>query len=470
MTGTAEDNGRLGLRSRVTVAFALGALVLSAGLALITYELARAYLVRQREASVLRQAYVNARLVRAGLRAPSPDLPEILSSLEAPRDSSPVVLHKGNWFAASLAVGPDALPPALREMVVDEGRPARQNFRLDAVPRLAVGVPIPAVDAAYFETFSLETLERTLEILRSSLAAAAVVTTLVGVGIGRWASSLVLQPVAAAARAAAEVADGHLDVRVETGADPDLATLADSFNQMTDALRHRLERDARFASAVSHELRSPLMTLTASVEVLSARRAELGPRAVAALDLLESDLGRFRRLVEDLLEISRIDVGAGQLVAEDVRLVELLRQAVAHSGREGLPVEAGPGAEDLVVRVEKRRLERVVTNLLDNADTHGEGALRICVEGSPEGACFAVEDAGPGVDADEREHIFERFARGRSAGRRGSDEGTGLGLSLVAEHVRLHDGRVWVEERQGGGARFVVELPAAPPGTPPDPG
>lgn len=462
MTAPVEDSERLGLRSRVTVAFALGALVLSVSLAVITYELARAYLVRQREASVLRQAYVNARLVRAGLRAPSPDLPEILSSLEAPRDSSPVVFRQGRWFAASLAVGPDALPVALRETVLS-GTPARQHFRLDAVPRLAVGIPIPAVEAAYFETFSFEMLERTLEILQNSLAAAAVVTTLAGAAMGRWASSRVLQPVAAAARAAAEVADGHLDVRVETGADPDLARLADSFNRMTDVLRHRLERDARFASAVSHELRSPLMTLTASVEVLSARRSELDPRASAALDLLQSDLGRFRRLVEDLLEISRIDVGAGELVAEEVGLVELVRQAVAHSGRGGLPVEVGPGAEDVVVRVEKRRLERVVSNLLDNADTHGEGAVRISVERSPEGARLAVEDAGPGVDPDERDRIFERFARGRATTRRGSDEGTGLGLSLVAEHVRLHEGRVWVEERPGGGARFVVELPAVVP-------
>ena len=464
MTAPVEDGERLGLRSRVTVAFALGALVLSVGLAVITYELARAYLVRQREASVLRQAYVNARLVRAGLRAPSPDLPEILSSLEAPRDSSPVVFRQGRWFASSLAVGPDALPAELREMVLS-GTPARQHFRLDAVPRLAVGVPIPAVEAAYFETFSFETLERTLEILQNSLVAAAVMTTLAGAAMGRWASSLVLQPVAAAARAAAEVANGHLDVRVETGADPDLATLANSFNRMTDVLRHRLERDARFASAVSHELRSPLMTLTASVEVLSARRSELDPRASAALDLLESDLGRFRRLVEDLLEISRIDVGAGELVAEEVGLVELVRQAVAHSGRGGLPVEVAPGAEDVVVRVEKRRLERVVSNLLDNADTHGEGAVRISVERSPEGARFAVEDAGPGVDADERDRIFERFARGRAATRRGNDEGTGLGLSLVAEHLRLHQGRVWVEERPAGGARFVVELPAVTPET-----
>ena len=277
----------LGLRSRVTVAFALGALVLSVGLAVITYELARTYLVRQREASVLRQAYVNARLVRTGLRAPSPDIPALLSSLETPRGSSPVLYYDGEWFAASLAVGRDALPVALRDRVTG-GTPARQRFRLDSVPQLAVGVPIPAAGAAYFETFTLDQLDRTLGVLANSLAAAALVTTLAGAAMGLWASSRVLQPVAEVARAAAEVAGGSLDVRLGVGADPDLATVAQSFNRMTDALRERVQRDARFASAISHELRSPLMTLTASLEVLQGRRAELSEPAATALDLLAS--------------------------------------------------------------------------------------------------------------------------------------------------------------------------------------
>jgi len=75
---------------------------------------------------------------------------------------------------------------------------------------------------------------------------------------------------------------------------------------------------------------------------------------------------------------------------------------------------------------------------------------------------IGVEDHGDGIPPDEREHLFERFYRGRHSGQRGSGQGTGLGLSLVAEHVRLHGGEVWVEDGPGGGARFVVELPLAP--------
>lgn len=459
-SGTGAPFEGLGLRSRVTVAFALGALVVSLGLAALTYEVARTYLVRQREASVLRQAFVNARLVRAGLRAPDPAILEVLSSLETPRGSTAVIFYRGNWFAASLAVGREALPAGLRDRVTG-GIPARQRFRLDQVPQLAVGVPIPAVGAAYFEVFSLEEIERTLSVLQNSLLAAAAFTTLAGAAMGRWASSRVLQPVTEAARAAADVASGRLDVRLELGADPDLATLAHSFNEMTDALRERLKRDARFASAISHELRSPLMTVMASVEVLQGRRSELPARSAAALDLLASDLGRFRRLVEDLLEISRIDAGAGELVGEDVQVVEFVRQALRHASRGGVALEYDDDAETMVVVAEKRRLERVVANLVENADSHGGGVLRVTVQRAGTNVLVAVEDSGPGVSPEDRDRIFERFVRGRAAGRRDGGDGTGLGLSLAVEHIRLHQGRVWVEDRtaDGGGARFVVELP-----------
>ena len=162
------------------------------------------------------------------------------------------------------------------------------------------------------------------------------------------------------------------------------------------------------------------------------------------------------------MEISRIDAGAGELVAEEVRLDELVRQALRHSGQPEVPLDVASGAGGLVVLLDKRRLERVVANLVDNAETHGQGAVRVSVERAGQAARVVVDDAGPGVEPGVRERIFERCVRGPAAGRRGTGEGTGLGLSLVEEHVRLHHGRVWVEERPGGGARFVVELPLGP--------
>jgi signal transduction histidine kinase len=125
-------------------------------------------------------------------------------------------------------------------------------------------------------------------------------------------------------------------------------------------------------------------------------------------------------------------------------------------------------AENLVMRGDRRRLARVVANLIDNARLHGGGAPEIIVseaEGEDEPLAhvwIAVEDHGPGVAAEERTLVFERFARGGVAGRRSASDGAGLGLALVEEHVRMHGGRVWVEDRLDGepGARFVLELPA----------
>jgi signal transduction histidine kinase len=445
---------------RMTLAFALGAFALSVTFASVTYELARTYLLRQREDAVLRQAYVNAGLVRGTLGSSQPPIQRLLTSLELPAGSHPVLFYGGSWYTVSIAFGRDTLPPALRDEVVG-GTAARQRFSVRHKPELAVGIPLPQVGAAYFEVVTLDELSRTLAVLRTSLVAASLITFVGGAFLGAWGSRRVLQPVRAVAGAATQVAGGDLNARVEVGRDPDLASVATAFNRMTDALEERIERDARFASAVSHELRSPLTTLAAAVEVLSARRDELSPRAQVALDLVASEIGRFQRLVQDLLEISRIDAGVSTLAWEDVRLGEFVRHAAKTVSARPFPLDVEPDAARAVVRADKRRLERVVANLVENAENYGGGVVRMGLHRVDGAVQLAVEDAGPGVPRDERDRIFERFARGKAARRRGASDGTGLGLSLVAEHVRLHGGRVWVEDRDGGGARFVIELPAA---------
>jgi two-component system, OmpR family, sensor histidine kinase MtrB len=454
---------RLGLRARVTLAFALGALVLSLSLSALTYLLVRNYLLDQRESSAVRQTYLNARLTRDGLRTLNPVVPRILAGLQAPADSRSVLFYDGNWFASAVGTGRDSLPKALRARVAS-GTPARQSFRRDGHPELAVGVPVPPLGARYFEIFSLDEAEKTLDTLALSLLAAGMLTTVAGAVVGRWASTRLLRPVADVAKAAAAIAGGRLETRLGGIEDADLATLASSFNSMVDALSDRIERDARFASDVSHELRSPLTTLATSVEVLLSRRSEMPIRARAALDLLAGDVKRFQRLVEDLLEISRFDAGVAELHLEEVRLAELVERAVRSAAGPDLPVELGDGVEGLIVEVDKRRLERVIANLIQNAAKYGDGATRVMVARGRSVAFVAVEDAGPGVPPAERQAVFERFFRGSASGRRrgsGSD-GSGLGLSLVAEHVRLHGGQVWVEDGlEGRGARFVVELPVA---------
>lgn len=451
---------RLGLRARFTVAFALGGLVLSMLLAAVTYGLVRENILRQRETSATRQVYLNAGFIRDSLRTAGANPSALLDGLQTPFGASPVLVVGAQAFAPSADRARSEIPKELRDTVA-EGTPARMRFSLDNKPQLAIGIPLPAVDAQYYEIVSLEEVERTLNSLSLALLAAAAVTTLAGAVLGATSSRQVLRPLGQLGIAAQAIAGGRLDTRVARPDDPDLAALIDSFNDMAGALQERIERDARFASDVSHELRSPLTTLAASVEVLKARRDEMPDRAQFALDLLDADINRFTQLVADLLEISKFDAGAAHLELEDVRISELVLNASgAHSST--VPVGVSAEAAAAVVQVDKRRLVRVIANLLDNAAKYGDGATGVEVDLAGDVVRIAVEDRGAGIPVDERDRIFERFARGTAAaGSRGSGEGAGLGLALVREHVALHGGRVWAEERADGepGARFVLELP-----------
>ena len=157
---------------------------------------------------------------------------------------------------------------------------------------------------------------------------------------------------------------------------------------------------------------------------------------------------------------------AARLDLDEVRIAELVRQAVNVSTDAQIPVHVAPDATGLIAQVDKRRLVRVIANLLINAQKYADGATSVEVERSGDDVVLSVEDAGPGVEPADRERIFDRFSRAAStAGQRGVSDGVGLGLALVKEHVQLHGGTVAVEDRADGnpGARFVVRLPATAP-------
>ena len=475
--GSAEEvvprrRTRLGLRARATVAFGCVALVLSASLATMAYELTRSYLIQQRQNTAIRQAYVNARLARSVLRTPDPDVPTILASLQTSSGSVAVLNYQDRWFASKVGIGPNAVPGDLRKKVL-AGNVGRQRFALDGEPQVAVGVPLPAVDAFYFEFSPMTELERSLALLARALAFGAAITALGGAAVGRYASSRVLRPLGGVATAASRISHGALDTRLDAKGDPDLTPLITSFNEMVDALQDRIDREARFASDVSHELRTPLAAIGSAVNIVRRRRHS-PEEAAAALDVLEQQIESFQKLVLDLLEISRLESGTARLEREPIEPDRFARSVLTSTGRAAVPLGVEPGAPKEAM-VDPRRLSQMLVNLLDNADRYAGGPTALIVSGNESVVRFAVEDRGPGVPEHERHHIFERFARGESSALPGAGDGTGLGLSLVAEHARLHHGHVWVEERVGGGARFVVEVPlveygpaALPAPSPPD--
>jgi hypothetical protein len=191
-----------------------------------------------------------------------------------------------------------------------------------------------------------------------------------------------------------------------------------------------------------------------ALEVLQHRRDTFDPAAVQAVDLLAAEIDHFKVMVVDLLEISRAEQDDDDRALELVDLAELVdKVSAAMPGCPGQVVDDEPAP---VVVADRRRLVRLVANLLDNANRHGGGVVRLAVSTHADVARIEVDDAGPGVPAELRQQVFERFARVRD---HPGDGGSGLGLALVARHVGLHHGAVWVQDRPGGGARFVVELP-----------
>ena len=452
---------KLGLRTRISLFFAVGGLLVSIGLSGVTLVLTRQQLIDSRENAASAFASTNATRLSNQLTPESSveDLPSIVDSMTK-IEGSQRLIRIGNDWLPSQELDREDIPQNILNRVT-ELRAGQLRAEINGKTRLVLGIPLQVFDAAYFAVVDLTDLEETLDDLRIILFGAGAGVTSLAALLGWWISRRTLRPLRNVREAAEAIAGGRLDTRLIRQSDPDLDRLSESFNEMARALEERIHRDARFASEVSHELRSPLTTLKASVGVLESRKNELSVRSQTALDLLSRDLERFNRLVSELLEISGYDAGAASLELEVVIVFQFIQAATRND--TSISYTLPSNADALVISVDKRRLARALSNLLDNAQRYGGGATVIEVSTNENMIQIAVEDAGPGISKEERDIIFDRFSRGSSSGQRGDDGGTGLGLSLVQEDVRLHGGKVWVEDpkitKSLTGSRFVIELP-----------
>lgn len=450
---------RPGLRNRVVLWFGALGFGLSVLLAATVWVLLSRFLVTEHESTALTETSANATAIQRGLQASEDDIDGLLAGLPSADGRTAALLRwDGVWHVTPSDFDVSAVPSDLLD-AAERGRPAQERVTVDGSSELAVGLPLSRPGDVYVELYSLSSLNRVLLLLAVALVAGVVLTTALGLAVGRAAGRRALQPLASVSRTAAAIAGGDLGTRLDPGDDPDLMELAASFNRTAEALQRRVESDTRFAADVSHELRTPLTTMLNSMQLLEARRGELPAALGEPLDLLADELDRFRRLVVDLLEISRDsadDHGARELVV----IGDLVRHAAdSAAGRAVTTVD--DEVRETIVRADKRRLERVVANLVENAGLHGGGVVAVDVSAVGSGVRISVDDAGPGIPPERRERIFERFARDGTSGR-----GVGLGLAIVARHVHWHGGTVTVTDRPGGGSRFTVDLPTARPSSP----
>jgi two-component system sensor histidine kinase MtrB len=292
-----------------------------------------------------------------------------------------------------------------------------------------------------------------------SLAVVGVLVLALAVTAALLIAGRVLAPVGELAEAADRVAQGDLSVRLEPRGDDEIADLAQTFNAMAESLSssveelRRLEANARrFASDVSHELRSPLAAMTAVTEVLSSPD---GADSARAKELVVREIAHLDRLVGDLIEISRFDVGSISLDLEVLSVLDAVASSLAHRGWAPL-VEVRIDAA-LVAVLDRRRFDVIVANLIGNAVKYG--AAPIVVDAGLDGDQLVVRvtDHGPGLSPEDLELVFERFYKADVSRQR--SDGSGLGLAIAQENARLHGGLVEAANIPDGGAVFTLRLP-----------
>jgi two-component system sensor histidine kinase MtrB len=290
----------------------------------------------------------------------------------------------------------------------------------------------------------------------AALSLLAVITTLAFA-----ASRPVLQPVRRLARAAQRMSGGDLSVRIQPRGRDELAQLVTSFNEMAAALEDKVAdlklmeaRARQFAGDVSHELRTPLTAMTAVVDILHEHPGLTGDAATAAR-LVGQEVKHLNRLVEDLIEISRFDAGTVQLVTDETDVANAVRQCLRARGWTSVS-SAVP--TELIVRLDRRRFDVILANLIGNALRHGGPPVTVQAR-MQSGGQLAVEvrDHGHGLPPAAIPRIFDRFYKADTA--RARSDGSGLGLAIAWENARLHGGHIHAGNHPEGGAVFTVSLP-----------
>jgi len=359
-----------------------------------------------------------------------------------------------------LLTTPALVSDDLRAIVAD-GNVGTEWVAVDGVPFVVTAGRRPPSGPDFYFFYPAADIENGLERLQQALFAGGLVLLLVGAITGNWAARQVLRPVRQASEAALEMAQGDLTVRLDAVSRDEFGAWAEAFNRMAGSLEDtigRLEaariRERRFVADVSHELRTPLTALVNEAALVKSHLEDRPGDGSRIAELLVNDVARIRRLVDDLLEISRLDAGAQETRPERMDLREFLAAVIADrlpaarllGGREGMPVD-----------LDRRRLERILGNLLDNARVHAAGReVEVSAEREPSAIVVVVADRGPGVDPTDIDRLFERFAVGDRARSR---SGTGLGLAIAHQHALQMGGSLRAENRPGGGLTFELRLP-----------
>jgi len=442
------------LRRRLTIAFMLAVGLSAAALAAGSYFAVRHTLLADSVRSGERQARRNLAIAPVYLSQGTDQL--FAAYGRGAAGFLTVGIRRGRPFSSSLGASVREVPAGLRRLV-GRGDLGYERTSLAGDNYLVVGGPVGRDTELYF-FFPENDLRHELAVLRNILAGGVGILVLLAGFAGALLARQTLRPVGRASAAARSLAEGLLETRLPVEGRDEFGSWAQSFNEMAAALETKIAdlsaaqaRERRFTADVAHELRTPLTALVGEASLLAEHLDSMPLESRRPAELLVADVGRLRRLVEDLMEISRFDAGQESVHAETVELGALTASTVRARGWERrVQLEA----DEVELTSDPRRLERIVANLVGNAVEHGDNDVAVRV-GSDGGPFVEVSDHGPGIAREHLPHLFERFYKADAAR---SGGGTGLGLAIAQENARLLGGRIEVWSEPGEGTRFTLRL------------
>jgi signal transduction histidine kinase len=333
---------------------------------------------------------------------------------------------------------PGLAPSPLRRVVQQRQHVGTFVSGSGRATRVWGGAPVAGVANGIYVSRSFAEENRQLTALRRLLIIATVLATAIAAAAGLIVANRLSLRLRRAAGSARRVTAGELGERIGMHGSDEVSTLARAIDEMADSLNERIMRERRFAADTAHELRTPVSSLVTAAELLPAGRAS---------SIVRESVDRLRRLIEQLLEIARLESDLDAVQLDTVDLVSFAR--AAQRVFPELAVDAALGASTVT---DLSRLERIAANLAENALRYGHPPYVLRVADN----VIAVSDNGPGFPPELLAHATDRFAVGDTA--RG--EGVGLGLSIVAEHVRTLGAVLTLANRDGGGAVVSVRFPS----------
>ncbi|GAA2395665.1 two-component system sensor histidine kinase AfsQ2 [Streptomyces glaucosporus] len=342
-----------------------------------------------------------------------------------------------------------------------------QRVTLRGEPYLVGGATVIGGGPTGYMFKSLAPERDDLSSLAWSLGIATALALIGSALLAQAAATTVLRPVQRLGEAARRLGEGKLDTRLRVSGTDELAELSRTFNGAAEALEKRVaelsareESSRRFVADMSHELRTPLTAITAVTEVLEDEIDSLDPMIAPAVTLVVSETRRLNDLVENLMEVTRFDAGTARLVLDDVDVADQVTACIdARAWLDAVELDADRG---VMARLDPRRLDVILANLIGNALKHGGSPVRVSVRTDRSAAgedelVIRVADHGPGIPEEVLPHVFDRFYKASAS--RPRSEGSGLGLSIAQENAHIHGGRITAENAPGGGAVFTLRLP-----------